>query len=146
MEDRVLEKLIDLVESKETLENLELETQKVLQRLTDSPEEPQAWQPLPTGLFGARLPDEVESAWLFALRSGGVFGNERHPNSWQRSIALTGVAEFDLLVDGKWEKQRDQRSACGRPACGFDTSECVASHQDWRTDPRESFFSYRARQ
>lgn len=104
MGDQVLAELIDLVESQEISDKLKPEAEKLLQWLADHPEEPQAWQPLPEGFFATRLPDEVESAWLFALRSGGVFGNERHPNSWQRSIALKGVAEFDLLADGKWEK------------------------------------------
>jgi len=57
---------------------------------------------LQADFFGERLPDGVKSGWLFALRGNGLFGNERHPNSWQRSIALQGGAEFDLLLGGNW--------------------------------------------
>ena len=106
MRDRVLSELVDLVASEGVSEKLKPETEKLLRKLADYPGEPQAWQPLAAGFFGFQLPSEVKSAWLFALRDRGVFGNERHPNSWQRSIALEGEAEFELLVNGQWEKHR----------------------------------------
>src|SRR5438067_9214587 len=100
MKDPVLTELIDLVKSKQVSAKLKPAMAQVLRVLADSPNEPQAWQPLPPDFFEMPLPEEIKSGWLFALRAGGVFGNERHPNSWQRSIALAGAAEFELFVNG----------------------------------------------
>ena len=36
------------------------------------------------------------------LRAGATFGAERHPNSHQRTVALSGAALFELFVDGRW--------------------------------------------
>lgn len=104
MNDQVLAELIHVVESKAVANKLKPAVADVLDALIASPKEPQAWEPLQQDFFGARLPDGIKSGWLFALRNGAVFGNERHPNSWQPSIALQGAAEFELLLDGVWKK------------------------------------------
>lgn len=63
---------------------------------------PQAWEPLPAELFESGLPDGIRSCWIFRLRAGGTFGAERHPNSHQRSVALGGVATFELFDGNAW--------------------------------------------
>ena len=70
--------------------------------LSASPELPQAWEPISLDALDAGLPSSIKSCWIFVLRSGGVFGAEKHPNSHQRSIALEGSALFELYVDGVW--------------------------------------------
>jgi len=103
MNDQVLAELIHVVESNAVATQLKPAIDDVLAALIASPKEPQAWRALPQDFFASRLPAGIKSAWLFALRDGAVFGNERHPNSWQRSIALQGAAEFELLIDGDWK-------------------------------------------
>ena len=76
---------------------------RILRKLDDSPDAPQAWEPLPQDFFAVPLPGGVVSCWAFALRSGGKFTNERHPNSWQRSIAIRGSALFEVYEDGRWQ-------------------------------------------
>ena len=70
--------------------------------LAASPEQPQAWEPLPLGIFGGDLPGGIQSGWVFVLRSDAKFGAERHPNSHQRTFALRGSAVFELFRNGAW--------------------------------------------
>ncbi|MFZ0284683.1 MAG: hypothetical protein WAL32_05590 [Terriglobales bacterium] len=76
---------------------------RILCTLDDSPNLPQAWEPLPGNFFGGALPGGIASCWAFALRGGGIFTNERHPNSWQRSIGIRGSALFEVYDDGRWQ-------------------------------------------
>ena len=62
----------------------------------------QAWEPIDTAHLGFKLPAGVASTWLFVLRPRATFPSERHPNSWQRSLALQGRATFELYSDGVW--------------------------------------------
>ena len=76
---------------------------RILHTLNDSPNLPQAWEPLPEEFFGKALPDGIVSCWAFALRGGGIFTNERHPNSWQRSVGIRGSALFEVYEDDRWQ-------------------------------------------
>jgi hypothetical protein len=85
---------------------------RLLGELAASQDLPQAWQALDEEFFDSELPPGVVSAWLFALRGGGKFPNERHPNSWQRSLALRGRALFEVYGDDSW--QQHQLDGAGR--------------------------------
>jgi hypothetical protein len=76
---------------------------RILAVLDNSPDLPQAWEPLPENFFGETLPGEIVSCWAFALRGGGKFTSERHPNSWQRSIGVRGSALFEVYENGGWQ-------------------------------------------
>ena len=76
---------------------------RILRKLDDSPDLPQAWEALPGDFFGEPFPGGIVSCWAFALRGGGKFTNERHPNSWQRSIGIRGNALFEVYEDGRWQ-------------------------------------------
>jgi hypothetical protein len=76
---------------------------RILRALDDGPDLPQAWEPLPKDFFAEPLPGGIVSCWAFALRAGGIFTNERHPNSWQRSIGIRGNALFEVYEDGRWQ-------------------------------------------
>ena len=64
--------------------------------------QPQAWEPLSLGTLGFDTPSDARSCWVFVLRAAATFGAERHPNSHQRTIALSGAALFEVFVDGRW--------------------------------------------
>lgn len=76
---------------------------RLLRKLENSPDLPQAWEPLSPDFFDESLPHGIASCWAFALRGGGKFTNERHPNSWQRSIGIRGDALFETYEDGGWQ-------------------------------------------
>ena len=76
---------------------------RVLTTLDASPDQPQAWEALSKNFFGKPLPAGIVSCWAFALRAGGKFTNERHPNSWQRSVGIRGSALFEIYQDGQWQ-------------------------------------------
>jgi hypothetical protein len=75
---------------------------RVERALSARPGEPQAWEPLALTSLGFAPPAGIESCWVFVLRAGASFGAERHPNSHQRTIALSGSALFEIFIDGSW--------------------------------------------
>ena len=75
---------------------------RVERELSTRPDEPQAWEPVSLGTLGFDTPSDTRSCWVFVLRAGATFGAERHPNSHQRTIALSGAALFEVFVDGRW--------------------------------------------
>lgn len=101
--DPVLLELDYFLQHNSAVEKLSPVIMRLLQELEKSPAQPQAWQPLEDSFFDTKLPAGIVSAWLFALRGSGTFTNERHPNSWQRSIALSGHALFEVYEDGVWQ-------------------------------------------
>ena len=101
--DQVHVKLDALLRSGSKVDKLNPLLASLFAELERSPSQPQAWQPLSADSLDLKLPDEIASAWLFALRGGGKFPSERHPNSWQRSIALEGQAVFEVYENGAWQ-------------------------------------------
>jgi hypothetical protein len=75
---------------------------RVERELYARPDEPQAWESLSLSTLGFKTPTDIRSCWIFVLRAGAIFGAERHPNSHQRTIALSGAALFEVFIDGSW--------------------------------------------
>lgn len=103
MSDPVVAELERFLRESGGLQKLNAVLTRLVRTLGDSPDLPQAWEPLPENFFGEPLPGEIVSCWAFALRGGGKFTNERHPNSWQRSIGVRGSALFEVYEDGRWQ-------------------------------------------
>jgi len=61
-----------------------------------------AWESIPLTVFDPPLPEVIKSCWVFVIRAGAETGAERHPNSHQRSLSLTGCGEFQLRERGRW--------------------------------------------
>ena len=101
--DQVLLELDSLLHHNGGVEKLSPVIQGLLKELDQSRAQPQAWQPLEDNFFDTKLPAGIVSSWIFALRGGGKFTNERHPNSWQRSIALSGQALFEVYDNDIWQ-------------------------------------------
>src|SRR6266567_7817142 len=103
MSDPVVLALDRFLHQENTLQKLSPVLTRILRKLDHSPEAPQAWEPLPNGFFSEPRPGGVVSCWAFALRGGGKFTSERHPNSWQRSIGIHGSTLFEVYEDGGWQ-------------------------------------------
>jgi len=73
----------------------------VLQQL-DSSTEQMAWEIIPLTAFGRSLPESIRSCWVFGIRAGAETGAERHPNSHQRSLSLTGSGIFEVREAQSW--------------------------------------------
>lgn len=98
-----MQELQQFLRAEESSEKLSPVLTRILNKLDSSPDLPQAWEALPDNFFGKALPGGVVSCWAFALRGGGKFTNERHPNSWQRSIGMRGSALFEVYEAGGWQ-------------------------------------------
>ena len=103
MNDSLILELDRFLRENSRLQKLSPVLSRILSALNDSPHQPQAWETLPENLFAMPLPGDVVSCWAFALRGGGKFPSERHPNSWQRSIALRGSVLFEVYENGEWK-------------------------------------------
>lgn len=70
-------------------------------RLRSTAEADIVWQEVSLALFG-RLPEEIKSSWVFALRRNRTTGAERHPNSSQRMTSLVGSANMQTWDASSW--------------------------------------------
>jgi hypothetical protein len=77
--------------------------ERVLSTLERGPTEIEAWEPVPLSVYGANLPADVGSSWVFVLRRGVTTGAERHPNSRQRMFTLSGGGDFQVHDGTSWK-------------------------------------------
>ncbi|OLC04677.1 MAG: hypothetical protein AUH45_02235 [Gemmatimonadetes bacterium 13_1_40CM_69_22] len=96
--------------------------QRVLQQLASSTER-MAWEIIPLSALRCSLPASIRSCWVFGIRAGAETGAERHPNSHQRSLSLTGSGIFEV------------REAQGWTPCGLVSEPSAAPEQRWVTIP-----------
>ncbi len=104
-DDQVATKLSHMLSSSRHSEVIAPMLARVERSLADHPGQPQAWEPLTLGTLPFQMPAGVRSCWVFVLRAGASFGAERHPNSHQRTVALSGDALFELFIDGDWSQR-----------------------------------------
>jgi hypothetical protein len=76
---------------------------RVVEQLGTS-SEVMAWDVIPLETFGRDLPAAIRSCWIFVIRPGAKTSAERHPNSHQRSLSLTGSGTFEVREDADWEQ------------------------------------------
>ena len=74
---------------------------EVSAELAGKPNARLAWRPIPLQTYD-RLPEEIASSWIFALRAGCTSGAERHPNSIQRFMSYRGSADMQTWNDKEW--------------------------------------------
>ena len=79
---------------------------RVLATLARGPREIEAWEPVLLDLYGASLPSEIRSSWVFVLRRGVTTGAERHPNSIQRMVSWSGSGDFQVHDGERWRSHR----------------------------------------
>ncbi|HXH06125.1 MAG TPA: hypothetical protein VNI83_05985 [Vicinamibacterales bacterium] len=77
----------------------------IAERLARNPDVRIAWEPVPLEPYG-QLPAGIRSAWVFALRAATSTGAERHPNSHQRVVSLSGSADLQTWDGSRWQSHR----------------------------------------
>jgi hypothetical protein len=73
---------------------------RVRAELARKPEAVMTWEPVPLEVFGGGLPAEIRSSWIFVLRAGADTGAERHPNSHQRMMSISGSGDMRTATGG----------------------------------------------
>ena len=76
---------------------------RVHTQLELSKNEPMTWESFSPSFFGNDLPCQIASSWIFVIRAGTYLGVERHPNSYQRTIAWQGGGLFEIYENGVWQ-------------------------------------------
>ncbi len=61
-----------------------------------------AWEPVPLGTYGGRLPAMIRSSWVFVLRAQSNTGSERHPDSCQRMMSYENSGDLQVWDNGVW--------------------------------------------
>lgn len=77
----------------------------ITDRLASSADLRIAWEAIPLEVYG-HVPAGIRSAWVFALRAGTSTGAERHPNSHQRVVSLSGSADLQTWDGTRWQSHR----------------------------------------
>ena len=101
-DDAVIQQLNDLVRAEPASTVIRETLGRVVQQLSAS-NEVMAWDVVPLESFGPTLPPAIRSCWIFVIRAGAATTAERHPNSHQRSLSLTGTGTFDVRERNAWE-------------------------------------------
>jgi hypothetical protein len=112
--DAILKQLSDALAKAVGVKSFTATLDRVQGELTAHPSQPQAWEPVPLEVLGTPVPAPIKSCWVFVLRGAGVFGAERHPNSHQRTIALSGSARFEVFEGGEWSPRPVDAATPGR--------------------------------
>lgn len=105
-EKATLESLDRAVLAPEAAASLAPICERVLATLGRGRTEIEAWEPVPLGLYGAALPPDVRSSWVFVLKRGVTTGAERHPNSVQRMVSWSGSGDFQVHDGERWRSHR----------------------------------------
>ncbi|HTO88271.1 MAG TPA: hypothetical protein VMR54_12190 [Thermoanaerobaculia bacterium] len=133
----ILESLDAAVTAPGAAEALRSVGERVLATLARGPGEIEAWEPVPLELYGAALPPEIRSSWVFVLRRGVATGAERHPNSRQRMVSWSGSGDFQVHEGRRWVShplQSDRRAPLERRWISIPEEtwhQGVVGGQDW---------------
>ena len=98
-ERSILETLDKLVRSNAVRALVHPVVQRVRSELARKPDSVMTWEPIPLSVYGESLPPVIRSSWIFVLRAGANTGAERHPNSHQRMMSLSGVGDLQVRAD-----------------------------------------------
>ena len=96
-----LSRELDVPSAKEAVAPVLLRVESALAARLD---QRQAWEPMDLGSLPFEAPAGIQSCWVFVLRAGVKFGPERHPNSHQRTVVLSGAALFEVLAGETWSR------------------------------------------
>jgi hypothetical protein len=99
--DPIIPVLDDVARTSSAASQVTEALRRALQQLEGSTEQ-MAWEIIPLTAFERPLPESIRSCWVFAIRAGAETGAERHPNSHQRSLSLTGSGTFELRAANGW--------------------------------------------
>lgn len=99
--DRLIGALDEVVRTASVSGELKKALERVLRQI-ESSTELMAWEVIPSTVFGRSLPESIRSCWVFGIRAGAETGAERHPNSHQRSLSLTGSGVFEVREADDW--------------------------------------------
>jgi ureidoglycolate hydrolase len=104
-ERAILDRLDELLRSKEVREQIMPIIERVRADLAQKPAAIMAWEPIPLTTCGAGLPPGIRSSWVFILRAGVSTGAERHPNSHQRMMSFDGSGDLQVRagLDSPWQ-------------------------------------------
>jgi hypothetical protein len=100
-QDPVLPALNEVVRTDSAAATITETLRRVVQQL-DTSTKLMAWEIVPLSAFEDGLPASIRSCWIFVIRALAATGAERHPNSHQRSLSLTGSGTFELRDGSNW--------------------------------------------
>lgn len=94
----ILERLDRLMTRGEAAEAIECAVSTARLKLAAEAGALMSWETIPLRAYGPELPAMIQSSWVFILRSQGVTGAERHPNSHQRMASYCGSGDLQVSL------------------------------------------------
>ena len=110
---KILRTLDGLVSKRRVRVQLDGAASRLVNLLQEDEECMLAWEPVPLSLYGASVPAEIRSSWVFVPRANTESGAERHPNSIQRVMSCRGGADMQTRPNGEWVSQPLPSDASG---------------------------------
>jgi hypothetical protein len=99
---KILEALGTVVRRESVSETIDSIIRRVEQKMAQDLTSVLAWEPVPLAIYGKRLPNMIDSGWVFVLRAQTTTGAERHPNSHQRMMSYRGSGDFPIWNGERW--------------------------------------------
>jgi len=113
-DNEALRALSNVVRTESTMAAVNAILRRLVRQLAASTDV-MAWDVVPLNLFGGAVPQDIRSCWVFVIRGDATTTAERHPNSRQRSLSLTGRGTFELHERGQWHAYTLDRTATDSP-------------------------------
>jgi hypothetical protein len=108
-ERQILETLDQIVHAERVHAQIRPIVERVRAELGQKSDALMTWEPVALDVFGNNLPPVIRSGWIFVLRAGADTGAERHPNSHQRMLTISGTG--DMKIDIKSAKNEVQSAS-----------------------------------
>jgi hypothetical protein len=99
---KILEVLDAIVRQESVRATIDSMVPRVEQKLAQDSKASLAWEAVPLGTYGKKLPDVIRSSWVFVLRARTSTGAERHPNSHQRMMSYKGRGDLQIWNGNEW--------------------------------------------
>src|SRR5436309_1778708 len=101
-EEKLLGTLDSIVRQPEIAQLIQDSIARLKKKLKANPNELFVWETIPLSHFSERLPELINSCWIFLIRSGLPPEKHRHPNSRQRTLSWQGSGDLQVSRRGRW--------------------------------------------
>ena len=99
---KILKVLDSIVRQESVRATIDSILPRVEQKLIQDRNASLAWEAVPLGTYGERLPSVIRSSWVFVLGAHKSTGAERHPDSHQRMMSYRGRGDFQIWNGKEW--------------------------------------------
>lgn len=94
--------LDDVLQRKSVRRRIETIAKRVVLKLMADSTSDLAWEPVSLDTYKMKLPDMIQSSWVFVVRARADTGAERHPNSHQFMMSYKRSGDLQIRIENNW--------------------------------------------